>query len=325
MIRSRYLYLVLYSAVMFFVANSFLNQSWPVKVLVIGGNRFFGKKLIRKLLDNAQGADQHQITLLNRQNLDDGFGTQVQRIKCDRTDSTAMRAALADKSWDLVYDQVCFEASDARAACEIFSGKTNHYIFTSSLSVYEPGEWLKEEDFDPYSFKFSKEVNSKTNYAEAKRQCEAVFFAQESFPVAAVRFTFVVGEDDYTGRLKWHVDHVKSGKPIHFPNVDAKIPLIHSDDAADVLLKIGIAQGAGPFNASSPEPIKLAQLIQLIEQSVGKKAVLTSKPEGSNHSPYGAETNWYMSIDKLKRYGIYPREIERWLPDLIGHLSNSQH
>lgn len=49
------------------------------RVLVIGGNRYFGKRLVSHLLE--RGDD---VTLLNRGNLDDGFGDRVRRIKMDR-------------------------------------------------------------------------------------------------------------------------------------------------------------------------------------------------------------------------------------------------
>ncbi|MDC1175392.1 hypothetical protein OAT67_08340 [Bacteriovoracaceae bacterium] len=49
------------------------------KVLVMGGNHFFGIKLVQVLLDH-----RHDVTILNRENLDDGFGERVKRIKCDR-------------------------------------------------------------------------------------------------------------------------------------------------------------------------------------------------------------------------------------------------
>jgi nucleoside-diphosphate-sugar epimerase len=289
-----------------------------VNVLVIGGNRFFGKKLVRKLLEN-----KHQVTLLNRQNLDDGFGTQVQRIKCDRKNREALSAAISNRTFDLAYDQVCYEAEDARIAIDVFTGKTSHYVLTSSQSVYQAGSNLTEDLFDPSSYKLTEDANSKTQYAEAKRQCEAIFFQQNKFPVTAVRFTFVVGEDDYTLRLKWHVDRVKSGEPIYFPNGDAKIPLIRSDDAAEVLFTLGTKRSVGAFNASSPHPIKLASLIHTIEQTVGKSAILTNEKSDSVHSPYGVESDWYMSIEKLKSAGVAPLEVSSWLPQLVSNLSRT--
>ena len=145
-----------------------------MKILVIGGNRFFGKKLTRNLITSG-----HEVTLLNRGSIDDGFGDQIQRIKCDRSDATALRNALGNSTWDLVYDQVCFDAKEAKSVIEIFTDQTSHYIFTSTQSVYGPGRMLTENDFDPFTYQYTEIVDRNQSYAEAKRQCEVVFFRGE--------------------------------------------------------------------------------------------------------------------------------------------------
>lgn len=78
-------------------------------ILVIGGNRFFGKRLIGKLIANGD-----QVTVLNRGNLDDGFGNKVERIVCDRDDVQKLKSSVQNKNWDIVYDQVCFDAQYMR-------------------------------------------------------------------------------------------------------------------------------------------------------------------------------------------------------------------
>lgn len=289
-----------------------------MKILVIGGNRFFGKKLVAKLL-----AAQHEVTLLNRQTLDDGFGNDVHRIKCDRQDKAALRSAIND-NYDVVYDQVCYSAQDARDACEIFDGKTSHYVLTSTQSVYKHGTNLTEEDFLPKNHQFVQDADPKADYAEAKRQCEAELFQRDPFPITAIRFTFVVGEDDYTQRLKWHVDRVKNSEAIHVSNLEAEIPLIHSTDAAEVLFSLGTKMLAGTFNASAPNPIKLSQLLIEVQKAVGKKAVLGGVNDPKAHSPYGVDHSWFMSIAKLEAANVHPRKIDEWLHDLLITLRDAK-
>ena len=64
------------------------------------------------------------------------------------------------------------------------------------------------------------------SYGEGKRQAEAVLFKEASFPVVAVRFPIVMGEDDYTRRLHFHVEHILQNQPITLPNIDAKMSYI---------------------------------------------------------------------------------------------------
>lgn len=287
-----------------------------MKILVIGGNRFFGKKAAAQLV-----AAGHEVTLLNRQSQDDELGTSVRRIQCDRKNVAAMAKALENTKWDIVYDQVCFEASDARAACTLFQGKTPRYIFTSSQSVYKPGKSIVESAFDPLLHEFSKDVTAAEDYAEAKRQCEAVFFSQGEFETTAVRFPLVVGPDDYTGRLKWHVDRIKAGQKIYFPNIDAQVSLIHSTDAGSVLSALSTSQTSGPLNVCSPEPIRLRSMIDEIERCVGREVVLAEHADDQIHSPFGIESDWYMSTAKLSSLGIEADRIETWLGDLIEQVA----
>ncbi len=289
-------------------------------VLVIGGNRFFGKKLSRKLIQ-----DGHNVTLLNRGNLDDGFGNQVSRIKCDRTNSSELQKAVGHSTWDLVYDQVCYTAKEAQESKSIFDGRVGHYIFTSSQSVYEPNENIDESYFNPHTYRLKQHETKESNYAEAKRQCEATFFDHHSFPVTAVRFPIVLGADDYTERLLFHLKRVMNCEEIYFPNPEARISFISSDDAAMVLNFLGNQdQGVGPINAAAEKPIALRDFMGLIEEATGKKALITKSATEESHSPYGINRDWFMNVQKLASMNCTPTPIENWLKNEALSLIQSE-
>lgn len=288
------------------------------QILVIGGNRFFGKRLIEKLL--AQG---DQVTVLNRGHLDDGFGERVSRIYCDRDDLEKLKSSVQHKAWDLVYDQVCFDGYQARAACDIFSANTKKYIFTSTQSVYNPGQNLAEGVFDPKKHVYDKILTREENYGEAKRQCEAVFFAQTKMPVVAVRFPIVMGPDDYTERLKFYVDKIKKGEPVYFPNPEARMSFIHADDAAEGLLLLGKIDFTGSVNMASINPMRLKDLLNAIETSVGRKAIVNTSPmTPEEKSPYGLENDWYMNIELAQSLGFRPKTISDWVGAVIKSYLN---
>jgi nucleoside-diphosphate-sugar epimerase len=136
-----------------------------VKILIIGGNRFFGRHLTKELLK--EGA---AVTLLNRGKIEDGFGDRVSRLVADRTNESALREVLKDDRWDLVYDQVCYTAAEARSACRLFEGKTKRYVVTSSESIYDDGFDQKEANFVPGSFSFTRDADRDEDYQGAKRQ-----------------------------------------------------------------------------------------------------------------------------------------------------------
>src|SRR5690606_28504969 len=111
-------------------------------------------------------------------------------------------------------------ASEAKSACRIFKSKTKRYVVTSSESVYDYGLNQSEDCFDPLSFSFSQEADKNKDYQAAKRQMEAVFTREAGFEIAIVRPSLVVGADDYTKRLSGHIERIRSGQPIYFPDID---------------------------------------------------------------------------------------------------------
>ena len=86
----------------------------------------------------------HDLTLLNRSGSTDAASLGAHHLRCDRQDAAALRVALGStRSWDVVFDQVCFEAADARAISALLAGRVGHYVFTSSKSVYGYGAALR--------------------------------------------------------------------------------------------------------------------------------------------------------------------------------------
>jgi nucleoside-diphosphate-sugar epimerase len=278
-----------------------------MKALVIGGNRYFGKRLVQSMV--SVGA---KVSVLNR-----GSKTVegANNIQCNRTDPNALRSALKNQSWDIVFDQACYDAEEASNACEIFKGNVGRYIFTSSMSVYDTGSAISETVFDPknHSFDPLKIARADTNYGEAKRQAESAFAQKASFPAVSVRFPIVLGPDDYTGRLKFHVDRIQRGEPISFPSLGVRMSFVHSQDAAEALYTLGKSDFTGPINVASADPIRLEKMIEIIEQSLGKKSLIVKEAAKETQSPFGIESDWWMDTSKLRALGIFPRPIENWL------------
>ena len=104
---------------------------------------------------------------------------------------------------------------------------------TSSMAVYEPALSLSEEDFDPYEYAIAYGDRNDFNYGEGKRLAEAVVFQQATFPVVAVRFPVVIGENDYTKRLQFYVEHIVREEPVAVNHLDGKLSFIHEEEAGE--------------------------------------------------------------------------------------------
>ncbi|MGF7049889.1 nucleoside-diphosphate-sugar epimerase [Paenibacillus sp. DS2015] len=289
------------------------------RVLVMGGTRFFGKRLVQVLLD-----DGAEVTIATRGHTDDSFGDTVERLIVDRENYESLAGAVKDREWDVIYDNICYSPQDALNACEIFAGKVKKYIYTSTMSVYESTSAdKKEEEFDPTKLPIRLGSRNDFDYGTAKGLAEAVFAQRAPFPVCSVRFTYVLGEDDYTRRLEFHINRVKKGILIGIPDVNAKINFISSDEAADLLLWLKDRNIEGPLNACSTGAISLAEMISAIEQEVGKKAIIVQRTSQENMSPYGVERTFTMNNKKATQAGFAFQPLHSWFPVLLRHLVRS--
>lgn len=291
------------------------------RVLVFGGTRFFGKKLVQRLLD-----DGYAVTIATRGTVADLFGERVTHITLDRERPESIVTAVGNQTWDVVYDNICYSPDEAQAACDIFVGKVGRYIFTSSMSVYEQGERvLNEADFDPYSLPLQYGPKTAFTYADGKRLAEAVLFQKASFPVCAVRIPIVHGRDDYTRRLHFHVEHVRNGQAIGMPNPSAAMSFITANEAAGFLAWLAEQTLEGPVNASSHGVLRLDAIVATIEQAVDRRARIVTTGDASadkvDMSPFGVERSWMLDNTRASNAGYAFSDVMDWYPQLIREIA----
>ena len=288
--------------------------------LVLGGTRFFGKRLVELLLE--EGMD---VTIATRGITSDSFGDRVGRLVVDRENYSSLLKATAGYEWDVIYDNICYSPQDAWNACKVFSGKVKRYINTSSMSVYEQAPYEHTEaELDPHTYPIKMGCRTDFDYGTGKALAEAIFAQHATFPVCSVRFSFVVGEDDYTRRLEFHIDRIKEGIAIGIPSIDAKINFISSDEAAALLCWLKDRSITGPLNACATGEISLAEIISLMEQEVGKIAMIEQHTAESDQSPYGVEQSFFISNSKGNEAGFSFTQLNSWFPDLISQLARTR-
>ncbi|WP_431028294.1 NAD-dependent epimerase/dehydratase family protein [Lysinibacillus sp. LZ02] len=286
-------------------------------ILVLGGTRFFGRKLVELLV-----AEGHDVTIVTRGQLANPFGEKVKHIIVDRRDTKAFAKAVEGQYYDIVYDNICYSPNEAKAFCDIFNGNIGKLVFTSTLATYAADGLAKsEEDFNPYAYDIQMGETEEFSYGEGKRQAEAVFFNYAQFPVVAVRFPIVMGVDDYTERLHFHVKHVANEEPIGFINMDAEMSFILAEEAGRFLQWAGLTDVEGPFNAAAHGTISLKDLIILVEQATGKTAKIALVGNDEIRSPYAIPASWYMTVTKAEEAGFIFSKLAEWLPGLIEEIT----
>ncbi|MBC2262319.1 SDR family oxidoreductase [Listeria sp. FSL L7-0091] len=287
-----------------------------MKILVFGGTRFFGKKLVERLVSAG-----HDITIGTRGKTKDDFGDSVKRIVLDRESRDAL-FQLAKEEWDIIYDNICFSPKEALYAVDAFKGKVKRYIYTSSLSVYsQKDRALVEDDFNSAHYEIVSGDKDDFDYGEGKRLAEAVFFQKASFPVVAVRFPIVLGCDDYTKRLHFHLEHIKNHEEIGISNAQAEISFITSDEAAHFLEWVGVESDlTGPINASSNGTYSLNAFIKMLETKIGEVALVEEVTDDVDESPFSINKTYYLDNRKATEAGFTFENLQVWLPALVTDI-----
>lgn len=285
--------------------------------LILGGTQFVGKRLVQLLVNEGV-----EVTIATRGKTDDPFGDQVSRLVIDRENAETLKGAFNDKKWDVVFDQTCYSSQEARDSLKALTGKVKKYVFTSSQAVYDFGTIQVEERFNPLDFdpiiKTRKDYIGYVGYKEAKRAAEAILFQNADMPVTAIRFPIIIGKDDYTNRLKFHVEHIKEGKPMFIEYPNYRYSFIDSGEAALFLYNIAKSDYQGPVNPGSPEDISLNELIGLIEGHLGTKAKLS---KDGDPSPYNLPGSWSVSTGLVQSLGYRFTSLDRLLKNLILYYS----
>lgn len=185
----------------------------------------------------------------------------------------------------------------------------------------DPRPGFKETDFDPYTYPLQYGSAEDFSYGEGKRLAEAVFFQEADFPVVAMRIPIVLGIDDYTRRLHFHIEHVQKGKPIGMPNPDAEIGFINSTEAARFLAWLGHSSITGPVNAASKGAITLSAMIHLIETVTGMQSQILTETVKEDMSPFGIEQSWTMETTKAEQAGYTFEPLMEWFPGLVREVA----
>lgn len=107
-----------------------------MKSLVLGGSVFVGRRLVELLVEHG-----HDVTVLNRGRTPSTLPAGVARLVADRTDATSMRAALAGREWNAVFDVSGFVmaagGSDIDLLLGLLDGHVGGYVFVSSIMAYD--------------------------------------------------------------------------------------------------------------------------------------------------------------------------------------------
>ncbi|MFD3992527.1 NAD-dependent epimerase/dehydratase family protein [Streptomyces sp. NPDC058583] len=296
-------------------------------VLVIGGNRYFGKRLIALLKESG-----HRVAILNRGSSDAPDG--MEHLVADRDDEAALESVLAGRSFDVVVDQVCYTPRQAEIARRVFAARTRRYVMTSTVEVYEYEDSaapVAEDALDlgtvtvDTGAAWEDPEFREAHYGEGKRQAEAVFAgagadgAGAAFAWTSVRVAHVLGgADDFTGRLDHYARRIRAGEPIAVPVVNRPATYVYVEEIAAFLAWAAVgADFTGPVNAHSHGPLTTAEICAEIERRVGGRTVF-QEVEVGEISPFSFARSYGMDNSRAVGLGYSFSHSSSWLADAVA-------
>lgn len=249
-----------------------------MRALVTGGNRYIGLDLVFELARRG-----HEVTVVNSHEapLPDG----ARRIHCDRTQPGALAAALAPHrdDFDAIFDHTAYQPADMAPLIELFAGRVQHYVFTSSQAVYRRSyvQPLREtsrrhapDNADP-----------RAAYGVGKVQCEDHLFQlceKDRLPVTILRVGHTLGpRSPVAERDPALFARIEAGRPILIPAEGyAALSLVHTRDVARLMASLlGAEKVKGEaYNVTSCEVTTIVGVIHLVARAMGTTASIVEVP-----------------------------------------------
>ena len=105
-----------------------------MKILVLGGTRFFGIPMVNELLKAG-----HEVTIATRGRATDSYGDRVKRIIVERTDAADLKEKLSGIHFDVVIDKIAYCSNDIKYILDDYM-QDFEYFEDESTYGYKKGD-----------------------------------------------------------------------------------------------------------------------------------------------------------------------------------------
>jgi nucleoside-diphosphate-sugar epimerase len=248
-----------------------------MKVLVIGGTSFIGRRLVAELLKAG-----HDVTVLHRRAKHD-LGRRVHNLQGDRNDPETVRRLLSRAGFEVVFDNAYdwergTGPAHVEAAALATSGDRLHrYVFLSSVAAY--GDGLNHHEGDALAAD-----DDPNPYGRNKAMTERMLFRlhqKSGFPVVTFRPPYVFGPGNPFYREAFFWDRLRDGRPIVLPGDGHRLmQFVYVRDLVGSMLRsIEVADAAGEaFNIGYDRPLTQLEVVQSLAAAANKKPSIVRVP-----------------------------------------------
>jgi nucleoside-diphosphate-sugar epimerase len=241
-----------------------------MNIFVFGGNRFVGKALTEKLLED------HKVTVFNRQ----GTGPEgVQIIEGDRNDFSTM-SHINFNSYDLILDFCLFNGEQFDKFADLVPFDCN-YIFISSASVGRE-QWGE--------------------YGTDKEECEKLVSGKfKNYKI--IRPPYIDGENSHRARTAQIINQIENNQPVTIAgDGNYYINITWVDDVVNFIHKLITKSNFSPetIELSNPRNYLMKEYIETIAKFLGKDYTIAE-----NSKPF-----WAPAYDLDMMYSMYTDDFD---------------
>lgn len=282
------------------------STSEPKKILMMGGTRFIGVYLARKLVEAG-----HEVTLFTRGKkpiaeriADDTdasyahFERSIKHIAGDRKDYDAVRRQLTGSGFQVVFDINGREAEEAQPLLDALPG-LEQYIYCSSAGVYLKSDQMPHREEDA--------VDPKSRH-KGKLDTEDLL-ARSGVNFTSLRPVYIYGPLNYNPVEEHFFHRLKAGRPIPVPGSGMQVTQLgHVKDLADAFYAcVGNPNAARQiFNISGERYVTFDGLARACAKAMGapEPELVHFNPKDFDFGKAKAfpmrDQHFYASIDKAQ-------------------------
>jgi 2'-hydroxyisoflavone reductase len=228
----------------------------PLNILILGGTGFTGPHQIGYAV--ARG---HRITVFNRGRRQADLPKSVKHLTGDRNGQ--LEALKGTDKWDVVIDNPTTFPRWVRTTGEILKGRTDQYVFISTLSVFDKWNIPEMDESAPLATMPDPAVEEMRYYGAMKALAEQESERWYPGKVTVIRPGLIVGPRDETDRFTyWPVRIARGGEVLCPGDPNGGAQIIDARDLAEWTVRMCEERKYGIYNATGPRsPLTQAEMI----------------------------------------------------------------
>ena len=272
------------------------------KILIMGGNQFVGKEIVKKFLEK-----DYTIYILNR-----GTRKNIEEViffKVDRDNFIEMENILKNIDVDIIIDVSAYTEEQVDILHKVMKNRFKQYILISSASVYNNIESTPANEESQTGENLIWGDYAKNKYLAEKKTIENSKIY--NFKYTIFRPFYIYGVGNNLDRENYFFSRIKYNLPIYIPS---KNNIIQFGYVEDLALAIESSIGNSDFynqtfNISSDEYVTMSEFSEICGKVMNKKAIIKyinteeNKIKARDWFPF-REVNLFGDISKLENTGF---------------------